>query len=327
MTLTFDQPTSLPESQGDMEQVQRDRWGRPLIVPPGGGKPVAYQRVTTFIKCLDDTAGLDLWKQRNVAMGLAARPDLLVSVSSLAPGVRAEHEQDKKALNGICKEAMEAAGSSSRATLGTALHRITERIDRGQDVDVLPQVADDVEAYRQATATFQWLHIERMTVHDALQVAGTPDRIAVVDGRPTVVDLKTGSSLWPASHAMQLGVYANSSLYDLATGTRRELDVRLDWALVVHLPAGQGRCELVWVNIAAGWEAAQLAAQVHAWRKRRDLSKPYTPAGVDYAGLAALAAHPDDLMRLYQQAVADGAWTDELRAVFAARKQQLAGAA
>jgi hypothetical protein len=324
-TNVFDQPDNLPESQSDMEQIKRNRWGQPLIVPPGGGKPVGYQRVTTFIKCLDDTAGLDLWKQRNVAMGLAVRPDLLLAVSSLAPGVLQENDADKKALNGICKEAMEAAGSSSRATIGTALHRITERIDRGETVDILPVVAADVEAYKRATARFEWLHIERMTVNDELQVAGTPDRIALVDGQPTVVDLKTGTSLWPGSHAMQMGVYANSDLYNIATAERTPLDVRLDKALVIHLPAGTGRCELVWVDIAAGWEAAQLAVMVRDWRKRRDLVEPYTPAPdrPDFAGLAALAGSPDDLMRLYHEAVEHGAWDDDLKAAFAARKAQL----
>ena len=40
-------------------------------------------------------------------------------------------------------------------------------------------------------------------------------------------------------------------------------------------PAGQARCELHWIDIAAGWHAAQLAAAVRGWRARRDLTAAY----------------------------------------------------
>jgi hypothetical protein len=55
--------------------------------------------------------------------------------------------------------------------------------------------------------------------------------------------------------------------------------VSLERALVIHLPAGQARCELHWLDIAAGWEAARLAATVRAWRARRDLTQPHAAAG------------------------------------------------
>jgi len=43
--------------------------------------------------------------------------------------------------------------------------------------------------------------------------------------------------------------------------------------LVLHLPAGEGRCTPYLVDVAAGWEAAQLCAQARAWRARRDLAR------------------------------------------------------
>jgi hypothetical protein len=57
----------------DPEAVQpRDRWGRPLIVPVGGGKPEGYKRTTTFIDVLDDKSNLTDWKTRIVVTGVAA---------------------------------------------------------------------------------------------------------------------------------------------------------------------------------------------------------------------------------------------------------------
>lgn len=319
---TFDQPESL----SDMEQIKRNQWGQPLITPADGGKAVGYQRVTTFIKVMESSFGLEGWKLRQVACGLAARPDLRKGVDAHAPGYLEGDDSDKKSLDEIVKQALDAAASSGKATIGTALHRITERIDRGLEMTVPDWAEADVAAYRKATAAFDWLHIERMHVNDALRVAGTPDRIAVIDGVPTVVDLKTGS-FWASSCATQLGIYANSDLYDIKTARRIPTDYRKDRALVIHLPAGTGEVRLRWVDTATGYaEASDWAPKAHKWQKRRDLDLgDYTPATPDFAALAAMAGSVDDLMALHGQAVAAGCWDDAVKAAFSARKAELAG--
>ena len=53
--------------------------------------------------------------------------------------------------------------------------------------------------------------------------------------------------------------------------------VRQDRALIIHLPAGQARCDLHWIDITAGWDAAHLAAAARTWRSRRDLAQLYDP--------------------------------------------------
>jgi hypothetical protein len=55
-----------------VEEQPRDRWGRPLIVPAGGGKAVGYKRTTTFIDVLDDKTALKDWANRIVVTGVAA---------------------------------------------------------------------------------------------------------------------------------------------------------------------------------------------------------------------------------------------------------------
>jgi hypothetical protein len=293
---------SIPVS--DEEKVKRDRWGRPLIIPPDGGKPVGYQRCTTFVGCLEDTFNLSRWQQRMVALGLAARPDLLLSVSA--------HSDDKEILNKVCDEAREAAAASAAATTGTALHRIAERLDRGEDITVPVAAKADIDAYQQATAQIGWSAIETMMVADDLKVAGTPDRIGQLDdGRPPfIADLKTGSiDFGIGKIAMQLAVYAHSRTYNVTSGERGEISLDLDRALIIHLPAGQGMCELVWVDIAAGWEAVQLARQVHAWRKRKNLTTPFQSVAVDLlAALIDAATDPDVLTRIYREHRAE--WTD-----------------
>jgi hypothetical protein len=252
-------------------EIARDRYGRPLVIPPGGGRLIPYTRCTTFVGCLEDTSNLTKWKQRMTAIGLTLRPDLALAVAA--------HRADKSKLNKIVEEAMEAAASTAAATTGTALHSMTEEIDRGVPVDAIPVPADyvaDLQAYEFATAPLTPLHIEQFTVHDGLQVAGTPDRVVEHKGSRYIADVKTGSIEWGMGKiAMQLAVYANSAMYDVATGERTPLDVDTSRALVIHLPAGQGRCDLVWMDIAEGWRAVQVAAEVRKHRQHKAWSWPF----------------------------------------------------
>ena len=296
------------------EQVRRDRFGRPYIRPAEGGKERAYTRCTTYIGCLEDKFNLQLWKQRQVAVGLSMRPDLVMSVAA--------HSDSRADLDRLCREAAEAAGSSAAATTGTALHRMCERVDRGELAlaDVPAPYRDDVAAYRAVTAGIEWLHIEQMMVHDGLGVAGTPDRIGVLadDVQAKVVDIKTGSlSYGVAEIEMQLAVYANSVVYDVATGARTPVDVDLTEALVIHLPAGTGLAVPLWIDIAAGWESVQLAAKVREWRRGK-----HTPTSAWEIAIRG-AQSADDLAAVWRYADTFGEWTDELTALARERKAAL----
>lgn len=291
-------------------EVPRDRWGRPMILTPDG-KRKAYTRCTTFVGCLEDTYNLAKWQQRMVALGLSMRDDLHLAVGA--------HSDDKTELDKICEAAKEAAASSSSATKGTALHRICERLDSGEDVQVPTAAKKDVKAYQAAVAGVRWSHIERITVNDPLEVAGTPDRI----GDGLVWDIKTGGIEYGMGKiAMQLALYAHSLAYDPDTGDRTPLDVDLTRAVIIHLPAGEGTCELVEVDIAAGWEAVEIARQVRDWRKRKNLSRPYTPS--DQGLLLVIDTAPDEISLKRLWAENRDRWTAEHTAHAAARKAQLA---
>lgn len=252
-------------------EVTRDRWGRPLIIPPGGGRPRAYTRATTLAGAVDDLYGLMKWKQRQTALGLADRPDLQVAITA--------HRDDKTKLDQICEQAMEAAASSARATIGTAVHKLTELVDRGQD---LPTISDDVradlDAYAAAMKPFRIVAMEQMLVLDDLQIAGTPDRIVEWNGQRFIADLKTGSDLKYSLQkiAMQLALYSRSAAYNPATGDRTPIDVHQRAGLVIHVPAGTGTAEVLWIDLTRGWEAVELAVAVRDWRKTSGLTRPFT---------------------------------------------------
>jgi hypothetical protein len=258
----------LTDQIATVSEIARDRWGRPLVVPPDGGKPVAYTRCTTYIGVLEDTYNLSRWQQRMVALGLADRPDLALGVTA--------HRDDKDELNKLCERAIEAAKGRAAATTGTALHALTGLVDQGRPLPTIPaDAAADLEAYRQKTAALETLAVEQFVVHDELQVAGTTDRVVSYRDRRYVYDIKTGSiDFAPGKFAMQLAVYARSQIYDIKTHARTDLGVSTEWGILVHLPVGEARCDLYRVDLTAGWEGVQLATAVRAWRRRKDHLSP-----------------------------------------------------
>lgn len=248
-----------------MADPKRDNFGRPLIIPPDGGKPVAYRRCTTFIDVLADRGALERWKQRKTAIGLSMRSDLLLRVQA--------EKKNNATLDKICEWALQAAGSDASANIGTAIHSLTEQIDRGETPEIPEAFAKDIQAYLHATKALTMKAIEVFVVNDDLKVGGTFDRIAL-DLEPVVADLKTGSITYDAGKiAMQLAVYAHSQIYNIETGERTPLDVSHQRGLVIHLPQGEGRCSILEADLEEGWRGAQLAADVWAWRSKKGFLK------------------------------------------------------
>lgn len=259
----------------------------------------SWTRATTVASTLSDRYALEQWAQRNIIFGLGQRPDLyaLASAATL---------EDKDELNNIAKQAADAANSRSSANLGTALHRLTERIDSGEAIDVPEQWKPDIDAYCQTLADNRIEvhpeYIERVVLHPSLGIAGTTDRIVTASGRKVIADLKTGKhavDFGAGEISMQLSIYAHSpwmwkahsddiqrdryGRYLLPDPVAEPdaydpmVDVDKDIALVIHLPVGTGTCSIHEVDLVAGYEAVGHAIWVREWRKRKDLSAPHVP--------------------------------------------------
>lgn len=299
-------------------EIPRDRFGRPMVMSTDG-KRVAYRRTTTFVGCLDDMNGLMKWKARMVAIGMGQRKDLVVASAAADP-------EDKKLLGDIAEQAMAQAQAGAAATTGTALHAMTERMDRGQDQGHIPdEHVGDLKAYAAATAHIEWLDIECFRVHDAWKVAGTADRIGrdTRTGRVQVYDIKTGSIAYPHKMAMQLAMYADMTPYDIATDTRgiNPHDLDLGDGVIIHLPAGQGRCDLYNIDLISGWDACELARQVWAWRSTKGLTSLIEPPDVEE--LIRSAVTVERLREVWAQAHSSGEMTPDLKALCVARSAEL----
>jgi len=251
-----------------MTEITRDRYGRPMVVPPKGGKAIPYTRTTTVAGSLDDGTALVAWKLRMAAAGLTLRPDLLLAASAA--------RENKLEMDKLVEDAMQAAGATSAATIGTALHTLTEKLDRGEDLGVIPDdYIADMQAYAEATKHFTNISIEQFCVLDKFKIAGTPDRIVEYKGEKFISDLKTGSISYPNKIAMQLAVYAHGLPYDVATATRGSWgDINTEQGIIVHMPAGSGKCTLHFVDLKHGWKGIQLAMKVRTHRDKKNISTP-----------------------------------------------------
>lgn len=325
-------------------EIGRDRFGRPMVTPPGGGKPVPYTRATTVAGALEDYYNLGEWEKRMVAVGLARRPDLLMAVTGAGaqPNRRTDpdgYKRWRKIMDTTTAAAKEAAAASASATIGTALHALTERIDRGQELGVVPDTyLPHLAAYQDATSEFEAVHIERFTVEDQFRIGGTPDRILRIPGHDKLIigDIKTGDTEFGVGKmCMQLAIYAHSYLYDIPTGTRTPIgDIDQTVGLIIALdaqgdPSTGPLCTLKWIDLAAGWEAVQTAITVRGWRSRKQFfveppnTRPTLGVEADIALRHAIdkATTPDELVQLWQ--AAGLRWTDEHTALASARKSDL----
>lgn len=257
-------------------EIPRDRWGRPLVTPVDGGKAIPYTRVSTLAKVLDDKTALTQWKQRQVVIGMAARPDLVAVASTITA-------DDRKQLNDIVKAAESAAKSDQAANIGTALHSMSEQVDQDVPLETFAtEFRADLTAYKTALANIQMVASEMFVVTDEVQAAGTFDRLVrLPDGRVVVADLKTGKHEpdYPHGAASQMAIYSRGHLYDPGKGRMGhlpQLGIDQNVGLLIHLPAGQGRCDLYLLDLNVGWLLAQTAVAVRSTFKAKPIT-PYAP--------------------------------------------------
>jgi len=267
---------------GDGRTASQKRAGKTVQCPAckgEGKKGKTYARTTTYIDVLDDKTSLSDWKLRMAIEGINRKPGLLEAWKELTDPLGA----DKGKAMGLVGAAMDAADSSLKAEVGTALHEISEDIDAGKDPGFIPdEFLKDIEAYKLCTADLEVIHIETFGVLDEFGIAGTFDRLVrvkgelarelgVPDGTLLIADLKTGGIEYGLGKiAMQLAAYSRMKQYDPVTFVRSELtdlgEVSQDLALIIHMPSGEGRCELVPVNIDKGWTGLAKCRDLREWR-------------------------------------------------------------
>lgn len=259
--------------------IPRDRWGRPLIIPPGGGKPKPYLRASTLSGVLDDKTNLGDWKARMTGKGVAISPDLIAGFAAIED---IDSKEGKDTARELAEQAQERAGSTRKRTLGTAFHSFSETVDRGKTPQHVPEALRPLlDDYRLKTRAVRWLAFEQFVVVDELEVAGTADRVGIIQRpgfKPRIWDLKSGRvDYGQMKFGIQLAAYAHGKLYNPTTGDRMpwpEMD--LEVGHIIHVDPVTNRAQIYDVDLVKGWEDAKLARTVYDRRKDKTIMKPST---------------------------------------------------
>jgi hypothetical protein len=233
---------------------------------------------SAIAKVPDDMTALNNWKRRQTAIGLALRPDLLTQIAAAG--------DDKKIIDAVCEMAMEVAGATTGRDRGTAVHRITERLDDGDAMLETPEVI---------TLRQQWLGLldrydlevvqsEGVIVHPELMIAGRFDRVVrhKITGELLILDIKTGADAdrFHQANALQLWLYASAPL--IGVGPQGDVDFEITAfdpmvavsqrvALIAHLPADK-EPDIIALNIErAGRCFGEVVVPTWEWRGIRSL--------------------------------------------------------
>jgi hypothetical protein len=227
----------------------------------------------------EDKYNINLWKCRMALTGGAQKPALMERVAA--------HIDDRTKLNDLVEEAVEYAKANEARERGTAIHRLAERIDLGEEIVDTPlarQVQDTWKAaLDDASLTVDTGYVERIVIYPDLYIAGTFDRIVASwdTGELYIADIKTGPNAvnYPHATAIQLAIYANAPLLAAPLpkggGTTDQFEpmpqVNKDIGFIIHMPE-ERKAEVVPINIAAGWEAFNdICIPIQRWRRRKDL--------------------------------------------------------
>lgn len=243
-------------------EVQRDRWGRPVIAG------VQYERPSSLAKSLEPSGGLPAWYGQRVLEGLRSDPTLLES---------------SEPLKVVAEQAALLGGSKAGAAAGTAIHEAVEGLLRHGmlPLDCSPETeADALAVVDLIDDHFEPLLAEVFVVNDAVRAAGTADLLlrSRTTGGVYIGDIKSASSAAATAAkfsgmawAAQMAVYARGriltedGLVDFSDVIGS--DPSLDRGVVLHVQRGSGKAALVDVDLIAGWEQARLATQVVAARR------------------------------------------------------------
>jgi hypothetical protein len=255
--------------------------GAPMVSDPENPeKWLRYSRPSGYAECLDDKEALVYWRIWTAMVGTARSQALQTKINACK-------DEDKETKKVLRDEAMDKGTANERADMGTGLHAMTARFEDVHDTDFDPpeQYREDLDAYWWMLQAYGLVSemVEVPIVNDDFRAAGTADRIYrltmplqapdgtwLEPGELVLGDLKTGQKLDFSlpGYCVQMSLYATGQLYDLTANRRLPTPpINQHWTLLVHLPFGGGKCQLLWCPISTGLMGAAHAYDVKQWRK------------------------------------------------------------
>lgn len=269
----------------------------------------AITRTTTFNKAASDRTALNDWGKRNVLVGASRRPDLVLKAHGLANGT------DNHTLDALVEGLEEAAGGKVSASIGSAVHDYSEKLDRdGMKFAEAPAAyRPHLMSYRAALEAAGFKVVGSLIegtvfIEEFGGVAGKFDRILyhVASGTYVMGDLKTGKNMtygWDEIESQEaiytrgynrFGTYIWGEAEDGSEDRWEapEFQVRTDVGVVMWLPVQEpskpypagftdanpplaGVCYLLKTDLSRGWDHAEMCGAVREQRALKGKPGPW----------------------------------------------------
>ena len=247
---------------------------------------------------IEDKSHIHKWEMRYLAKAMGQNEDLaaLAACEVYSTGISdAVHGREKtqsgRNLDGIIARAFDRVRLHEKADRGTSVHGFTEpRWWTQEPHDAVPErLRGPVQAFWEINRRecIELVGTEVFTANDTTMSAGTFDHLVRIPGHPlfddkyVVGDKKTGN-FDPLSWCVQISTYARGEVYNTVDDSRPDWPgpINLDYGLVWQIDcepdaANEKRVKLWVIDIALGWELAQLAAKVRDAHKRSDIAVEY----------------------------------------------------
>jgi hypothetical protein len=261
----FDAPSDAP-AKGALITAGRYR----IPNRDGSHRKGGLMRVTNLAGAMSDQRALQLWGERQVAIGLRSRPDFYEELTML-PLHKMDDDQTRSAVQEITNRAKEAAKSDAGARRGTARHDMIEQFHVSGERQGTPEMLSQLDQYVRLLDVHRLAAVtgmqERVIVCEALGVAGRLDNMlrCLLNGTVYIGDLKTHKGFYSwLEIAIQLACYSRADhIYNPVDGTFEDFpSVDMSTAIVAHVPSIGAPVELYDIDIDTGWKFAQVARHV-----------------------------------------------------------------
>lgn len=309
--------------------VMRGPGGSPMLVPRGleaTGVRSAYTRASYMADFIEEKDYIHKWEMRYLAKAMGQNEDLaaLAACEVYSTGIKdapkgREKTQSGRNLDSIIERALDRVRIHEKADRGTAVHGFTEpRFWAQEPHEAVPErMRGPVDAFWEINRRecIELVGTEMFTANDITMSAGTFDHLARIPGHPLfkdeyiVSDKKTGR-FDPFSWAVQISSYANGDPYNTETDQRPEWpgpinkDYGLVWQIDCEPDIDDKRRVKLWViDIALGWEMAQVASTVRDAHLRDDIAVAYR--GPTFEQRLEASNTRDDLYRLWKSTDSD----------------------
>jgi hypothetical protein len=283
-----DDPFALPaESRVAARQdvIQRGRYMLPNR--DGTKKARGFQRVSNLVSAISDQFGLRMWEIEQTLRGVSASHALYQELRDKdLDGL--EKDARKAWVEGFMERCKTAAEADHGARFGNHRHAVVEGLHAGLPLGIQNSYTRrHLSLYTEALIRNHLRALpamqERRILVESLGVVGTLDNVVedMLTGLLHIADLKTQRRFWTwLEISAQLACYANAdAMWDNELGQWVDMPaVTREVGMVLWMPrvppcaygctqtcehpAGEPRVDVYEVDIAAGWETAQLCYRV-----------------------------------------------------------------